>query len=83
MNTLVKDFNEFVARRLECAGANTHTRTNEAADSLEKTLNQQQSELLINALDFEDYTGSILEENAYRLGFFDGLQFMGSLNHCL
>ena len=77
MNTLVKDFNEFVARRLSCAEANVHTQTNEAADSLKKTLNQQQSELLINALDFEDYTSSTLEENAYRLGFLDGLQFMG------
>ena len=79
MNTLVKDFNEFVARRLSCAEANVHTRTNEAADSLIRTLNSQQLNLFLDALNFQDYTGSILEENAYRLGFLDGLSIISSL----
>ena len=79
MNTLVKDFNEFVARRLSCADANVHIRTNEAADSLERTLNSQQLNLFLDALDFQNYTGSILEENAYRLGFLDGLSILFAL----
>ena len=79
MNTLVKDFNEFVARRLDYVGANVHIRTNEAADSLTRTLNPQQLSLLNKALDFQDYTGSILEENAYRLGFLDGMSIISSL----
>ena len=79
MNTLVEDFNEFVARRLDCVEANVHTRTNEAADSLERTLNPQQLNLLNKALDFQTYTGSILEQNAYRLGFLDGLSILFAL----
>ena len=79
MNTLVKDFNEFVARRLSCVEANTHEQTNEAADSLTRTLNPQQLNLLNKILDFQTYSSSILEENAYRLGFFDGLSIISSL----
>ena len=79
MNTLVEDFNEFVARRLDCVEANVHTRTNEAADSLERTLNSQQLSLLNKALDFQTYSSSILEENAYRLGFLDGMSIISSL----
>ena len=79
MNTLVEDFNEFVARRLDYVGANVHIRTNEAADSLKRTLNQQQLNLFLDALNFQNYTGSILEENAYRLGFLHGMSIISSL----
>ena len=79
MNTLVKDFNEFVARRLDYVEANTHEQTNEAADSLERTLNPQQLPLFLDALDFENYADSILEENAYRQGFLDGMSIIFSL----
>ena len=79
MNTLVKDFNEFVAHRLDCVEANTHEQTNEAADSLEKTLNRKQKHLFLDALDFENYSSSILEENAYRQGFLDGMSIIFSL----
>ena len=76
MNTLADDFNEFVSRRLSCTELKVPARINEFTDSLEKTLNQEQLKLFIDALSFEADTASILEENAYRQGFLDGISIL-------
>lgn len=77
MNDLVKDFNEFVGRRLCYVEAISPTpQVNKAVECLEKTLNQSQLQLLLDAMDFERNTGSILEEISYRQGFVDALRVM-------
>ena len=84
MNTLERDFNEFVSRRLDYVEANSHvSRTNECADSLKRNLNPAQLRLFIKALEFENETGTIIEDNAYRQGLIDALQLMGILRECL
>ena len=76
MNTLADDFNEFVSRRLSCTESKAPARTNEFADRLTRTLDNKQLLMLADALSFESDTGSILEENAYRQGFLDGISIL-------
>ena len=84
MNTLERDFNEFVSHRLDYLEANSPvSQTNECADSLKRNLKPAQLRLFNNALDFKNETGSILEENAYKQGLIDALQLMGILRECL
>ena len=76
MNTLARDFNEFVSHRIDRVESNAPARTNEFADRLTRTLNHEQLLMLADALSFESDTGSILEENAYRQGFLDGISIL-------
>ena len=84
MNTLTEDFNEFISSRLSYVEAKIDTPHNEAAHALEQTLNHEQLQLFIQAMDYKNTRNSIIEENAYRQGLIDAIQIMGSLKkRCL
>ena len=84
MNTLAKDLDEFITRRIDYIERNVPVpEPNTYADRLERTLNQEQLKLLNDAFDFQANSSSIREECAYRQGLIDALQLMGSLRACL
>ena len=76
MNTLAEDFNEFISARLSHIENNARNARNEFVDILERTLNPEQKDLLIEGLDFENHISSIIEENAYRQGILDAIHIM-------
>ena len=77
MNTLTEDFNEFISSRLSYVDAKIDTPHNEAAHALEQTLNHEQLQLFIQAIEYNDTRNSIIEENAYRQGFIDAIHIIG------
>lgn len=81
MNNLEKDFNNFMNRRLTHVRSHLPSLYNAAAIKLYKSLNQEQSQLLMKALDYSSNRSSIIEENAYRQGMIDALGIIGILGH--
>lgn len=81
MNTLEKDFNQFMNRRLTHIEAQLPVMHNAAAIALKRSLNQEQSQLLMKALDYSTNRSSILEEKSYRQGMIDALGIIGILGH--
>jgi hypothetical protein len=77
VNTLTEDFNKFIGSRLSYVDAKIDTPNNEAAHALEQTLNHEQLQFFIQAMDYKDTRNSIIEENAYRQGFIDAIHIMG------
>ena len=81
-DTFSTDFNQFLNRRLSHVESLLPVMHNTAAIALQRTLNKSQLQLLVKAFDYSINRSSILEEKAYRQGFLDGMQLMGSLK-CL
>lgn len=81
MNTLEKDFNQFMNRRLTHVKSHLPVIYNAAAIKLYKSLNQEQSQLLMKALDYLNNRSAIIEETAYRQGMIDALGIIGILGH--
>ena len=81
-DTFSTDFNQFLNRRLSHVESLLPVPHNTAAIALERALNKSQLQLFVKAFDFLTNRSSILEEKAYRQGFLDALQIMGSLK-CL
>ena len=81
MNTLEKDFNQFMNRRLTHVKSHLPSPYNAAAIALERTLNDKQLQLFVQAFNYSQDRSSIIEENAYRQGMIDALGIIGILGH--
>lgn len=81
MNNLEKDFNQFMNRRLNHVEAQLPVMHNAAAIALERTLNDKQLQLFVQALDYSTNRSSIFEEKSYRQGMIDALGIIGILGH--
>lgn len=81
MNNLEKDFNNFMNRRLIHVEAQLPVMHNAAAIALERSLNDKQLQLFVQALDYSSNRSAIIEENAYRQGMIDALGIIGSLRN--
>ena len=81
MNTLEKDFNQFMNRRLTHVEAQLPVMHNAAAIALERSLNDKQLQLFVQAFNYSQNRSSILEEKSYRQGMIDALGIIGSLGH--
>lgn len=81
MNTLEKDFNNFMNRRLTYVEAQLPVMHNAAAIALERSLNDKQLQLFVQALDYSNNRSAIIEENAYRQGMIDALRIISILEH--
>ena len=79
MNTLEKDFNQFMNRRLTHVKSHLPVMYNAAAIALERTLNDKQLQLFVQALDYSNNRSSILEEKSYRQGMIDALNVLNTL----
>ena len=79
MNTLENDFNQFMNRRLTHVKSHLPVIYNAAAIKLYKSLNQEQSQLLMKALDYLNNRSAIIEESAYRQGMIDALNVLNTL----
>ena len=81
MNTLEKDFNQFMNRRLTHVEAQLPVMHNAAAIALERSLNDKQLQLFVQAFNYSQNRSSILEEKSYRQGMIDALGIIGSLRN--
>ena len=81
MNTLEKDFNNFMNRRLTHVEAQLPVMHNAAAIALERSLNHKQLQLFVQAFNYSTNRSSIIEESAYRQGMIDALGIIGILGH--
>lgn len=78
MNTLEKDFNNFMNRRLTHVEAQLPVMHNAAAIALERTLNDKQLQLFVQAFNYSQDRSSIIEKSAYRQGMIDALNILNT-----
>ena len=81
MNTLEKDFNQFLNHRLNHVKSHLPVMHNAAAIALERSLNHEQLQLFVQAFNYSTNRSSIIEESAYRQGMIDALGIIGILGH--
>ena len=83
MNNLEKDFKNFMNRRLIHIEAQMPVMHNEAAIALERTLNDKQLQLFVQAFDYARNRSSIIEEKSYQQGLIDTFAIMAMLKENL